>query len=96
MFGASAGTELLRHRDFTGKPCLAVNAYARPHAVDPNLYDHVIIVVNTCPLQIAIQVCYYHSRDCLPVEIPGDERKEAILGTMPSVKDFQFEFREKF
>lgn len=30
------------------------------------------------------------------MEVPGDEHKEAILGTMPSTKDFRFEFREKF
>jgi hypothetical protein len=94
--GASAGTEVLRHRDFTGKPCLAVGAFARSHTINPNLYDHVIVATNSCPQRIAIQVCYYGSQDCIPVEIPGDERKEAILGTLPGEKDFRFEFREKF
>ena len=35
-------------------------------------------------------------QDCIPMEISGEERKEAILGTLPSTKDFRFEFREKF
>jgi hypothetical protein len=30
------------------------------------------------------------------MEVPGDERKEAILGTLPAMKDFRFEFRERF
>jgi hypothetical protein len=32
----------------------------------------------------------------VPIEVPGAERKEAILGTLPGVPDFRFEFREKF
>jgi hypothetical protein len=30
------------------------------------------------------------------MEIPGRERKEARLGAMPAVKEFGFEFRERF
>jgi hypothetical protein len=64
--------------------------------MDPNLYDHVIAVRNNCPQRIAMQACYYRTHDCIPMEIPGGARKEAILGTLPSGKDFRFEFREKF
>jgi hypothetical protein len=95
-FGASGGNDIQRHRDFTGKPCLAVGGYARSRTLTPNLYDNVIVVVNGCPQRIALQVCYYQSQDCIPVEVPGGERKEAILGTLPASKDFRFEFREKF
>lgn len=95
-FGASAGTEILRHRDFAGKACLDVGGLARAHTMDPNLYDHVISVRNNCPQRIALQVCYYRTRDCIPMEVPGGARKDAILGTLPSGKDFRFEFREKF
>ena len=95
-FGASAGTEILRHRGPTGNTCLVVAGHARPHTIDPKLYDHVIDVTNTCAQRIAIQVCYYRSQECISVEIPGGGRKEAILGTLPSVYDFRFEFREKF
>ena len=94
--GASSGTDILRHRGPSGSPCLAVGGQARPHVVNPNVYDHVITVRNSCAQRITMQVCYYKSRDCVPPEIPGGERKEAILGTLPSVKDFRFEFREKF
>jgi hypothetical protein len=94
--GASSGNDLLRHRSPTGRPCLEVGGFARPHTTVSNLYDHVVTVTNNCPQRISIQVCYYNTQNCLPVEIPGGERKEAILGTMPSTKDFRFEFREKF
>ena len=95
-FGPRGGTEILRHRDFAGKPCLTVQGNARPHIIDRNLYDHVITASNACPQRIAIRVCYYRTDDCIPMEIPGGERKEAILGTLPATKEFGFEFREKF
>lgn len=96
IIGASRGSEILRHRGPTGSPCLAVGGFARPHIVNPNLYDHVITVKNSCPQRLAMQVCYYNSQDCIRMEIPGGERTEAILGTLPAEKDFRFEFREKF
>jgi hypothetical protein len=95
-FGASSGTEILRHRGPTGNPCLAVSGFARPHVVNPNVYDHVVTAKNSCALRITMQVCYYRSQDCLTMEVPGGERKEAIIGSLPAEKDFRFEFREKF
>jgi hypothetical protein len=94
--GPSNDTGILRHRDFAGKPCLDVQGYSRPHTIAPNLYDHVITVLNSCPQRIPIRVCYYQSQDCISMEIPGGDRKEAILGTLPAIKEFRFEFREKF
>jgi hypothetical protein len=95
-FGPRAGTEILRHRDLNGKPCLLVRGYSRSHFSNANVYDHVIIVTNGCAQRIAIRVCYYRTEDCIPMEIPGGEHKEARLGSMPAVKEFGFEFREKF
>lgn len=93
---SSGNTEILRHRDFSGKPCLSVGGFARPFATSPNLFDHVISAENNCPKAIQIQVCYFKSTACTQAAVPGYGRKEAILGTMPSQKDFRFEFREKF
>lgn len=96
-FQASAGEEILRHRDFTGAPCLSVYGSARPQVVDPNLLDDVITVTNSCPQRIALRVCYYESGNCMPMDVPGGERQEAVLGTSPSTTgSFRFEFREKF
>jgi hypothetical protein len=94
-FDPSKGSDILRHRGPTGKPCLAVSGSPRRHAVITNLYDHVITVQNSCAQRISMKVCYYNSQDCLSIEIPGGERKEVILGTLSSA-DFRFEFREKF
>ena len=93
---ASSGNDILRHRAPTGSPCLAVSGFARPHVVNPNVYDHVVTAKNSCALRITMQVCYYRSQDCLTMEVPGGERKEAIIGSLPAEKDFRFEFREKF
>lgn len=95
-FGPRGGTEILRHRDVRGKPCLTVTGSARPHFSNAKVYDHLISVANACPQRIVIRVCYYRTEDCIPMEIPGGERKEARLGSMPAAKDFGFEFREKF
>lgn len=95
-FAASGATDILRHRGPTGSPCLEVGGFARPHTIDPNLYDHVITATNKCPQRIVMTVCYYNSQDCIPMEIQANERKQAILGTLPGEKDFRFEFREKF
>jgi hypothetical protein len=94
--GASSGTEILRHRDPTGSPCLTIGGFARAHVVNPNLYDHVITIRNSCAQRIALQVCYYNTQDCISIDVTGGESKEAILGTLPSTKEFRYEFREKF
>ena len=95
-FGSSGNTDILRHRDATGKPCVSIGGFSRPHIINEHLYDHVIVGVNTCAQRIRVQVCYYNSNSCVPLEIPGGERREVILGTQPAEKDFRFEFREKF
>jgi hypothetical protein len=95
-FGSSAGTDVLRHRGPTGEPCLEVSGLTRPHTVDPNVFDHVIAVNNHCAQQIILKACYYQSQDCISIEAPGGERKEAILGVMPGMRDFRFDFKEKF
>jgi hypothetical protein len=95
-FEASGNTDILRHRGPTGSPCLTVSGYARHHTIDRNLYDHMILVTNSCAQRIKLRVCYYMTDDCILMEVPGDEHQEAILGTLPSMKDFRFDFKEQF
>jgi hypothetical protein len=95
-FKPSGPDEVLRHRDFAGKPCLTVNGFARAHTINPNLYDDVISISNSCPRSISVRVCYTGTEDCISVDVPGSEHKEAILGMLPAIKDFDFEFHEKF
>lgn len=86
----------MRHRDPTGKPCLTVDASARARMSNPNLYEHVVKVTNSCAKLIKLQICYLRSQQCVSVEAPGRGRKEATLGLMPSMKAFRYEFRERF
>jgi hypothetical protein len=94
-----AGTEtsaIHRHLDMAGQPCLSVSGYATPQVVDPNLFDHMISARNHCPQSIKIQVCYFQTQECISMDVPGDAIKESLLGIFPSLKDFRFEFRERF
>lgn len=84
-----------RQTDSFGKLCLNIGGYGRPFATNPNLYDHVIVVVNNCPKRINFEVCYYQTHNCVNVEMPAQQRKEVILGIQPGVKEFRYEFREK-
>lgn len=92
---ANAAAEKYRHKNFVGQLCIQVFGEAQPHTVDPNLYDHVITAVNGCPQRIALHVCYYNSESCIELEVPGNDRKKAILGTLPAVKDFRYQFQER-
>jgi hypothetical protein len=94
-FSPSSGPEILRHRSPTGSLCLSVTGQARPHFANTAVYDHVITAKNNCAQRITIRVCYYKSMECMPMEIPGGERKEMVLGTLPGVGAFRFEFHEK-
>ena len=84
------------HLGPTGKRCLTVIGYAQPQIVNPNIYDHMISASNDCSHPIKMQVCYYQTRQCIPVDVSAYGRKEAVLGIMPAMKQFQFEYREQF
>jgi hypothetical protein len=92
----SQDTEILRHRDFAGKPCLAIGGFARAHTSNANLFDHVIEIKNGCSQSIRTQICYLRTQECITMEVAGHMTKEGILGTLPSIKDFRYEFRERF
>jgi len=91
----SANPELYRQRDSSGRPCVTVGAYGRPYVSNPNLYDHVVFAVNACSRRISLEVCYFKSRSCITIDVPGNQRKESILGIQPATKDFKFEYIEK-
>jgi hypothetical protein len=92
----SQNTDILRHRDFAGKPCLGIGGFARAHTGDSKLFDHVIEIKNNCSQSIRTQVCYLHTQECVTLEVAGHMTKQGTLGTLPSIKDFQYEFRERF
>lgn len=90
------GPQTSRHRGSDGRVCIRVSAVARPGAGTSRLFSHWIITENTCSTTIRLQVCYYGTRDCTDVAVLGNSRKETILGMMPAVSDFRFEYRERF
>ena len=96
LFSGSQNATIQMHRGPTGKPCLNVQGYVQQQVVNPNIFNHMIMVSNDCSQPIKMQVCYYQSQHCTPVEVPGYGRKDATLGIMPAMKDFRFEYREQF
>jgi len=95
LIRGSQNTDVMRHRDLNGKPCLDIGGYARPLSSTSKLFDHVIAANNACTDLIRAEVCYLGSMQCVPMPVPGHTRKEFILGTTVA-KDFQYEFRERF
>lgn len=85
-----------RHRGPLGKPCLTFVGMARPHIIDPKLFDHVMTVDNSCGQRLKVRVCYSQTDRCIDMDVPGYGRKEAILGIMPSEPVFRFDFKEQF
>jgi hypothetical protein len=96
LLSSSQDKAVKAHLNPTGKPCLTVQGYAQPQKISPNIFNHMIIVSNGCSQLIKMQICYYRSQHCLRVEIPGYTRKEAVLGILPAMKEFRFEYREQF
>ena len=90
----SAGVKT--HLGPTGKPCLTVLGSAKPQIINPNIFEHIIMASNECSQPIKMKVCYYQSAQCVPLDVPAYGRKEAILGIMPAMNQFRFEYREQF
>lgn len=86
----------MRHLGSDGKACVYVLGQARPQAINPNLYEHVLIVNNGCGLPVKLRVCYYGTESCNDVSIAAFTRRQEIFGIMPNAKDFRFEYREYF
>jgi hypothetical protein len=84
------------HLGPTGKPCLTVLGFARPQLINPDIFDHMISASNDCSQLIKVHVCYYESQQCVPIDVPPYGRKETVLGIMPAMNQFQFEYREEF
>jgi hypothetical protein len=84
------------HQQATGKPCLSVVGSARKQTINPDIYDHVIGIANDCSQPIEVEVCYYKTRDCVTIKVPAYGRKEAMLGIMPRMQEFRFEYKEQF
>lgn len=85
-----------RHMNAVGLPCLTVNAYSRAQIINPTSFDNVLILKNSCPDTIELNICYFGTQHCVTPKVPGYGRREATLGTSSATKDFRFEYRETF
>jgi hypothetical protein len=83
-----------KHLTPTGKPCLAMAGASRPQKVDPRIFDNVIVATNACGQAISAKVCYYHSDHCVTINVPAYSQREAMLGIMPRMQGFRFEFKD--
>lgn len=84
------------HRDPLNRPCLDIEAASRRHVINPDVYDHVVSVYNRCLKPIKLRVCYYKSDHCIDMEVPGQQRKDGVLGIYPKMQYFRYSYREKF
>jgi hypothetical protein len=84
-----------RHLGPNGKPCLALEGYTKPQAINKNVFEHWIRATNTCGQHIELRVCYHKSNDCIAMNVPPWDTKSSVLGIYP-MKDFQYDAKEKF
>jgi hypothetical protein len=90
------GRDIRKHLNPIGKPCLVVGGEAKPQTINTNIFEHVIVANNSCSQVIKLQVCYYKSDHCAPMMVPAYSRSHVVLGIMPTMRDFRYEYRETF
>ena len=85
----------IRRYSSTGKPCIALESFATTQLINKNTYEHWIKASNSCGQNIKVQVCYHESDDCILMNVPPWESKNAVLGIYPNMKEFQYDAKEK-
>jgi len=93
-FGSSRTPQ--RHMDSSGRPCIYVLGEAKPQVVNPKLYDHILIVNNSCGIPVKLRACYLGTDKCSDIAVGAYTKRREIFGIVPDAKDFRFEFREYF
>lgn len=77
-------------KDALGRPCLDVEAVARPEVVNHEMLDHVVSIKNNCVRTVKVKLCYYNSQDCKQFDVQGYKRIDTILGTMKGINFFRY------
>lgn len=85
-----------RHIGPRGRPCLALESYAKSQTVNKDIYEHWIRATNSCGQTIKLRVCYRKSNDCIAMNVPPWESKNSVLGIYPMQKEFQYDAQEQF
>jgi hypothetical protein len=81
-------------KDPLGRPCADIEAAARAHVANPNVYDHVVSVVNRCLKPLKLRVCYFNSDRCFDLAVPATKRKDLVLGIFPGMNHFRYSYKE--
>jgi hypothetical protein len=85
-----------KHLDFAGRPCLESNGIAHPLTTNPRILNQAVSLNNHCAERIKVKVCYYKTDECTDVDVPGNSRKEQIIGVFPAMQVFRYEVKEQF
>ncbi|MFK4560616.1 hypothetical protein QIH93_08150 [Bradyrhizobium ottawaense] len=82
-------------KDGLGRPCLDVEAAARPATINPDMREHIVSIKNNCLRPIKVKVCYYGSDQCRQLDVQGYKRADTILGVMRGIKFFRYTLFQK-
>lgn len=77
-------------RDSLNRPCLDVEAAAKPRVVNPDMLDHIVSVKNNCLQMIKVKVCYFNSQNCNSFDLPAQKRVDTLLGSMNRISTFRY------
>ena len=90
----SSGLGNQRSVGANGKPCVALETYAKSQILNKRIFEHWVKAKNDCGKNIKLQVCYHKTNDCIDMTVPPWESKNAVLGIYP-LKDFEYDVKEK-
>jgi len=85
-----------RHVGLNGKPCISVGGSSKAQAINPDIFEHWVTASNSCGQHIRLNVCYYKTQHCVIVDVPAWGRRDTVLGIFPALRDFRYEYTEKF
>jgi hypothetical protein len=83
------------HKTPTGQPCLTFEGFAKPQIINKTIIEHWVRATNSCGQYVKVQVCYYHTDDCIKMNVPPWDQQEDVLGIYPVLRDFRFEAKEQ-
>jgi hypothetical protein len=84
-----------QHKTPTGMPCVSVNAMAHAQMINPKIFDHILVIENTCSQPVGLNLCYYQSKTCIRTTIAAYTRRQQGLGISPE-GEFRFSYTEDF
>jgi hypothetical protein len=85
-----------RHLGPTGKLCLNLQGSAKPQTINPKIFEHLVTVTNSCGQTIRVKICYHDTESCITVDAPPWGREARVLGIFPALKEFRYDYTEKF